>query len=147
MRTNELASPRPDTSTPRIVDAHDGLIWYGVGELPDSQDARRACEVMAAVPLAGAAGWSVRGHPWSSHPRRLRTAVVRPSGSWSITQMRGVREVDCLSGPILVRARHIERIDLEPQGADWTEPAEPDVTAISRAMRRAGFRLLLLTNG
>ncbi len=86
-------------------DPNGEFAWMGTGVLPNAQDTERAIEVISAVPLAAAVGWSVRGHQWTTHPRRLRTAVVSPSKTWDIEVMRGVREVDGLSGRILVRMR------------------------------------------
>ncbi len=118
-------------------------MWLGSGEQPSHDDVERAVRVLSAVPLAAAAGWSVRGHPWTCHPRRLSTAVIRPDGDWEISIMRGVREVDCLSGAIIVRRRHIDSIELGRFGPGHSGPGDP-VQVASRAMRNAGFRLLLL---
>ncbi|MGI9577987.1 MAG: hypothetical protein ACR2OH_07300 [Microthrixaceae bacterium] len=130
----------------------DDLVWVGRGAKPNASEINRAVAVMAAVPLAGAAGWSVNGHPWSCHPRRLRTAIVRPTGEWNIKVMRAVREVDCLAGPMVVRVSHLDR--LEPSrppehgvpGTRWRSGKRSDdsVRALSRALRGSGFRLLLL---
>lgn len=124
----------------------EGLVWVGRGTKPSSDEIERAVQVLAAVPLAAAAGWSVNGHPWSCHPRRLRTAVVRPSGAWSIEVMRGVREVDCLAGPMIVRRSHLDRLEPAPAVPRWRvgERRDDPVRALSRALRGAGFRLLLL---
>ncbi len=116
----------------------DDLVWMGRGVAPNEEEIERAIAVLSAVPLAGAAGWSVKGHPWSSHARRLRTAIVRPSGEWKVSVMRGVREVDGLHGPVLVRRRHLERIEVDPGFS-----GDP-VAVMAHAMRSAGFRLLLM---
>jgi hypothetical protein len=124
----------------------EGLVWVGRETKPDADEIERAVQVLAAVPLAAAAGWSVNGHPWSCHPRRLRTAVVRPSGAWGIELMRGVREVDCLAGPMIVRRSHLDRLDTATAAPRWRvgERRDDPVRALSRALRGAGFRLLLL---
>jgi hypothetical protein len=124
----------------------EGLVWVGRGTKPSTEEIDRALQVLEAVPLAAAAGWSVNGHPWSCHPRRLRTAVVRPSGAWSIEVMRGVREVDCLVGPMIVRRSHLERLVPAPARLRWKvgERRDDPVRALSRALRASGFRLLLL---
>ncbi len=119
------------TATRRAVG--DDLIWFGDGVLPNESDIAQAIEVMAAVPLAGAIGWSVRGNPWSRHPGRLRTAVVPPRPNWDVTALRGVREVDSLSGRMLVRRVHLDALSDE----DGSMP-------LSWRIRRAGFRLLLM---
>lgn len=116
----------------------DEFAWMGAGLLPSDDEIRRATEVLCAVPLAAAAGWSVRGNPWSCHPRRLRTAVIPPRADWDITCMRGVREVDSLSGRMIVRRRHLRRVSSD--GPVVEEGPNPLV----RAMRADGFRLLLL---
>jgi hypothetical protein len=124
----------------------EGLVWVGRGTKPDAVEIERAVQVLAAVPLAAAAGWSVSGHPWSCHPRRLRTAVVRPSGAWGIEVMRGVREVDCLAGPMIVRRSHLDQLEPAPPVPRWRvgERRDDPVRALSRALRGSGFRLLLL---
>lgn len=116
----------------------DDFVWMGDGLLPNEGEIGRALDVLAAVPLAGAVGWSVRGNPWSCHPRRLRTAVVPPSEDWDITIMRGVREVDSLSGRILVRCSHLTSLPADDRLATGS-PAP-----VARALRSAGFRLLFL---
>jgi hypothetical protein len=115
----------------------------GEGILPNEQQVAHACEVLAAVPMAGATGWSVRGNPWSSHAGRLRTAIVAPRDDWDVTVMRGVREVDSLSGRILVRRTHLERLDLPSDESAVAEFGSPN--PISKPMRAAGFRLLLIS--
>lgn len=131
---------------PAVTQLPEGLVLVGSATLPSQDAIERAVHVMAAVPLAGAAGWSVNGHPWTCHSRRLRTAIVRPSGEWNIAVMRGVREVDCLAGPIIVRQSHLERLDPPPNAARWRVGQRRDdaVRALSRALRGSGFRLLLL---
>lgn len=128
------------TATPRGAGVEE-LLWVGTGVAPGHGEFERAVGVLSAVPLAGAAGWSVEGHKWSSHPRRLRTAVVRPGGQWEISSLRGVREVDQLSGVVLVRRAHLERIDVS---IDDVMDSPDGVAIVSRAMRGAGFRLLYL---
>ncbi|MCP4434333.1 MAG: hypothetical protein GY812_02395 [Actinomycetia bacterium] len=123
---------------PLLPGLPDDLVWMGRGVAPNEEEIERAIAVLSAVPLAGAAGWSVKGHPWSSHARRLRTAIVRPSGEWKVSVMRGVREVDGLHGPVLVRRRHLERIEVDPGFS-----GDP-VAVMAHAMRSAGFRLLLM---
>ena len=127
-------------------DPNGEFAWMGTGVLPNAQETERAIEVISAVPLAAAVGWSVRGHQWTTHPRRLRTAVVSPSKTWDIEVMRGVREVDGLSGRILVRMRHIRRLDVDLLGElNDSEPASEETTIrVTRAMRESGFRLLYL---
>ncbi len=144
----------PAPSVP--VPLGDDYAWIHAGVLPNEAEAHHALEVISAVPMAAAIGWSVRGHQWTTHPRRLRTAVVSPSKTWDIEVMRGVREVDCLAGTVLVRRRHVERLDQsvladllalgsrqdDPQST--TEADDERVRRITRAMRDAGFRLLYL---
>ncbi|MEZ5268779.1 MAG: hypothetical protein R2789_09580 [Microthrixaceae bacterium] len=102
---------------------------WAQGYSTSAQDTERAIEVISAVPLAAAVGWSVRGHQWTTHPRRLRTAVVSPSKTWDIEVMRSVREVDGLSGRILVRMRHIRRLDVDLLGElNDSEPASEETT-------------------
>lgn len=132
--------------------AAEDLVWLGDGVLPNDGEIARAIEVMSTVPLAGALGWSVRGNPWSRHPQRLRPAVIAPGPDWDITVLRGVREVDSLSGRLLVRRPHLERSHGEwrsetdgavaHQGAD----SRVDATAVSRLLRGSGFRLLLMSD-
>jgi hypothetical protein len=117
------------------------LVWVGTGIAPGRDAYEHAVQVLSAVPLAGAVGWSVHGHPWSCHPRPLRTAVVQPSGEWSMAALRGVREVDLLSGVALVRRSHLERLDVS---LDAVMDSPEGTTRMSRAMRRHGFRLLYL---
>jgi hypothetical protein len=136
--TDQEAPGRHATVPP--LDTRD-FLWIGTGTAPGDVELERAVQVLSAVPLAGAAGWSVHGHPWSTHPRRLRTAVVRPTGEWSMASLRGVREVDLLSGIVLARRCHLERLDVSIEHiADSPE----GVTRLSHAMRRAGFRLLYM---
>lgn len=124
----------------------DGLSLVGGGARPSEEQIERALHVMAAVPLAAAAGWSVNGHPWTCHPRRLRTAIVRPSGEWDIAVMRGVREVDCLAGPMILRQAHLDRLETQPEVHRFRVGRRDDdqVRSLSRAFRGSGFRLLLL---
>ena len=123
----------------------EDLVWVGQGARPSAEAVERAVDVLAAVPLAGAAGWSVNGHPWTCHPRRLRTAIVRPSGDWSVEVLRGVREVDCLTGPMIVRRSHLDRLDPDASASRRIGDRRNDpVRVLSRIMRASGFRLLLL---
>lgn len=120
--------------------------WMHGDVRPNEQEIHRALDVISAVPLAAAVGWSVRGNQWTTHPRRVRTAIVSPSEDWDIEVMRGVREVDCLSGTILVRMSAVRRVDRDLL-ASMEERREADGGAtmrLTRAMRSAGFRLLYL---
>lgn len=122
----------------------EDFVWMGEGTLPNEQQVAHACEVLAAVPMAGVVGWSVRGNPWSSHARQIRTAIVPPREDWDVTVMRGVREVDSLSGRILVRRTHLDRLDL-PGDGEHLAPAEfESPNLVCKPMRAAGFRLLLV---
>lgn len=113
---------------------------------PNEQEIQRALEVISAVPLAAAVGWSVRGNQWTTHSRRVRTAIVSPSEHWDIEVMRGVREVDCLSGTILVRLTSLERVDREVFAslAGRSGLDAGTTRRVTKAMRTAGFRLLYL---
>ncbi|MFV0318439.1 MAG: hypothetical protein ACK5O2_15945 [Microthrixaceae bacterium] len=135
----DLRSTKIDTPT------DDGFALLGDGVIPNDSEIRRATEVLSAVPRAAAVGWSVRGHQWSTHPRRLRTAIVSPSDEWDITVMRGVREVDCLSGMVLVRRRHLEDLGVAPGGHGAPAPRGDEATRdLTRSMRAAGHQLLYL---
>lgn len=143
-----LASRDPSISgaSPVSLERSGEFAWMCGDIRPNEQETLHAIEVISAVPLAAAVGWSVRGNQWTTHPRRLRTAVVSPSDTWDIEVMRGVREVDCLSGTILVRVSSLEQVDGEAfalLGEDRV--LDEDTTrSVTRAMRSAGFRLLYL---
>lgn len=128
------------------LDRSGDFAWIRGDIRPNEQETVRAIEVISAVPLASAVGWSVRGNQWTTHPRRLRTAVVSPSATWNIEVMRGVREVDCLSGTVLVRMSSLERVDGEVLTLlEEERGTDSDTTrSVTRAMRSAGFRLLYL---
>lgn len=135
-------NPGPWTPVARLA---DDFVWMGEGILPNEQQVAHAYEVLAAVPMAGAVGWSVRGNPWSSHAGRIRTAIVAPRDDWDVTVMRGVREVDSLSGRILVRRTHLERLDLPGDGEQFAVAEFESPNPLCKPMRGAGFRLLLIS--
>lgn len=145
-RTLPSRAPAAGSAFPQRVERTGEFAWMYGHIRPNDQEALRAMEVISAVPLAAAVGWSVRGNQWTTHPRRVRTAIVSPSEHWDIEVMRGVREVDCLAGTILVRLTSLERVDAEVLASlDGRRCFDGDTTRrVTRAMRTAGFRLLYL---
>ena len=129
---------RDSAALQRIGSVDEEFVWVGDGVRPNATEVERALDVLAAVPRAGAVGWSVRGQPWCTHPRRLRTAVVPPGEDWDIRCMRGVREVDSLSGVVLARRSMLGAVKAPPNVVG----SAPNSVAAS--LRSAGFQLLLM---
>ncbi len=140
----DLVEFDPNRLSPAVRLPED-FVWMGEGILPNGQQVAQASDVLAAIPMAGAVGWSVRGNPWSLHARRIRTAIVPPRDDWDVRVMRGVREVDSLSGRILVRRAHLEDLAPPDDGDRFADAEFDSPNPICKAMRAAGFGLLLVT--